>query len=497
MRTNHIQFGSPQFRVLSDKQMEELHLAAVQILERTGVTIDSEEAIGLLGDSGADVSNPKRVKIPYFLVEQALRTVPKNIILYTRDGQPSMFLNGTRTYFGGVIDCPWYLDPYTRSRRALYVEDAASNARVIDFLPNINWVFTGAGSPSLPAGLEDKVHFVQGILNSSKTICAGIYGKSNLKAMVEICSIIRGGSKELKAKPFFVATEEVITPLTHGRDALEKSLICAELGIPNVIYNTMMAGATCPATFAGALAMANAEILSHIVVTQLKNPGAPIIYGGQPNVMEMSTLTFCYGTPELNLHVAALCELSHLFYKLPFYGTAGTTDAESIGVQAGWELMFECLASALSGADFVHDTGLMGHCSMTSPELMVLHDEMVGMVNAFMGGIEISDETLALDLIDRVGPGGNYLTEAHTLKHFTKFWVPRLLDRTPLTPDQNESVNPCEERINKKAREIIETHTPVPLPGEIVKEIKKVEESWFKEAGVKFEYPKRPKIKSK
>ena len=146
--------------------------------------------------------------------------------------------------------------------------------------------------------------------------------------------------------------------MVQEREALEMSLICAELGIPNIVFNMLMAGATSPATFAGTLAVANAELLSHLTVIQLKKPGSPVIYGGEPNIMDMRTSIFTYGAPELCLLSACLTELTH-FYGLPMFGTAGTTDAKVIGAQAGIEVMHQVLTSALSGADLVHDVGLM------------------------------------------------------------------------------------------------------------------------------------------
>ena len=140
MRSNYIHFSTPQFRLLSDSQIEELHLATLQILERTGVAFDCQEAIDILGNAGADISNPNRVKIPSFMVEQALRRAPKMITLYTREGEPAIVLNGqTGSHFGGFPDCPDILDPYTRKRRKCYVEDIADTARVVDALPNIEW----------------------------------------------------------------------------------------------------------------------------------------------------------------------------------------------------------------------------------------------------------------------------------------------------------------------------------------------------------------------
>ena len=168
MRSNYIHFTSPQFRLLSDKQIEELHLATLQILERTGITFDCQEAIDLLGEAGADISNPRRVKISSYLVEQALRTVPKTIILYTRDGEPAMVLNGMTSHFGGMTALEEYLDPYTRQRRACYVEDIADITRVAGALPNIEWLMTVSSCPTIPEAIVDKVAVLQTIFNTSK-----------------------------------------------------------------------------------------------------------------------------------------------------------------------------------------------------------------------------------------------------------------------------------------------------------------------------------------
>lgn len=488
MRSNYIHFSTPQFRLLSDSQIEELHLATLQILERTGVAFDCQEAIDLLGDAGADVSNPDRVKIPSYLVEQALRTAPKTITLYTREGEPAIVLNGmTGSHFGAFADCPNFLDPYTRKRRQCYVKDIADTARVVDALPNIEWHYTSGSHSTIPGAIADKVSLLQVILNCSKPVACCITDVSSLREMLKVCSMVAGGEKELQAKPFFIGTSEPVSPLIQGKDAMEKSLLCAEKGIPNVVYSMPMAGATTPATFPSCLAIANAEVLSQLVVVQLKRPGAPVIFGSMPNIMDMRTTIYPYGAPEMSFLIAALTEISH-YYKLPMFGTAGCTDAEVVDAQAGAEVTYQVLMSALSGADLVHDVGLMYHATTISPELIVFVNEIIDMVNVSMGGIEINTETLPLDLIERVGPGGNYLSEKHTLKHFRKFWAPQIFDRSMV---KDESTKRCADLLNEKTIEILKTHQPKPLPEDVRKELKKVEAGWLKRVGLK-EYPKRP-----
>ncbi|MFC1912567.1 trimethylamine methyltransferase family protein, partial [Chloroflexota bacterium] len=266
MRHNYVQYNSPQFRLLSGSQLEELHLATLQILERTGVAFECEEAIELLGGAGADVSNPDRVKIPSFLVEQALRTAPKTITIYTRDGKPAMTLNGTGSHFIGISDCPDILDPYTGRRRTCYVEDIATMARVADALPNIEGVMTGGGHTTVPGSIADRVSLMQFILNSTKPIACSITDAASLREMIEICSIVAGGEEQLRKKPFFIGSSEPVTPLTQGKEPMEQSLICAEKGIPNYPYSMPLAGATTPATWPGVLVIPAAEVLSQLVV---------------------------------------------------------------------------------------------------------------------------------------------------------------------------------------------------------------------------------------
>ena len=489
MRTNYTHFSSPQFRILSDEQIEELHLATLQILEQAGIAFECQEAIDILGDAGADVSNHDSVKIPSHLVEQALRTAPEMITLYTREGEPAIVLNGhTGAHFGSKVDLPDILDPNTRKRRGSYVEDIADMSRIIDALPNIEWAYTSTGHPTVPAEIADKVTLLQVILNSSKPVVCEVNDAFSLREMIKLCSIIAGGEAELRKKPFFGASVEPVTPLVNGKDAMEKSLLCAEKGIPVVVYSMPMAGTTTPATFPGCLAIASAEVLSQLVVLQLKYPGAPVIFGSIPSLMDMKTTIFSYGAPEMSLMTGALTELCH-YYGLPMFGTAGTVDADVISGQAGAEITYQIFVSALTGADLVHNAGMMYHATMISPELLVFVNEVIDMVKVLTGGIKINEDTLPLDLIVKLGPGANYLTEKHTLKHFRDFWSPSLFDRSFT---RKEGTKNCEQLLNERTIRLMETHQPQPLPEDVVKELRKIEAGWLNRVGLK-EYPKRPK----
>ena len=267
---------------------------------------------------------------------------------------------------------------------------------------------------------------------------------------------------------------------------MERSLLCAEKGLPTIVYGMQMAGATTPATFAGCLAVSNAEVLAQLVVIQLKRPGAPFIYGSMPSIMDMRTTIYSYGAPEKILMVSALTELCH-YYKLPMYGTAGCTDAQKVNVQAAVESTATIFASLITGADLVHNVGTIYHGGWRSLESIVLADEIISMLKVTMGGIEINDETLPLGLIEKLGPKSNYLSEAHTRKHFRRFWVPTVFDRSA---SKKEGENDCEELLKARTLEILKTHQPKPLPEDVLKEVRKVEKAWLKRVGLN-EYPKR------
>jgi len=491
MRANYVQYGSPQFRILSDKQIEEIHLGALHIMERTGVCFECQEALDILDGAGADVSNPNRVKIPSFLVEDAIRKAPKSVTFYTREGNLAFVLNGmTGSHFGSAPDPRKLLDPYTGEYRTCYVADIADMSRLIDALPNIEWTYTGSANNTLPvkAGLDisDRVALAQFVQNSTKPIISEITNVDALKEIIEFCSVIAGSEENLRRKPFWGGSCEPVTPLVEGKDAMEKSLLCAEKGLPVVVYSMPMAGATTPATWPAILALSTAEVLSQLVVLQLKNPGAPVIFGSIPNIMEMKTTIFPYGAPELSLLVAALTEICHSF-KLPMFGTAGCSDSYSVDAQAAAEVTYQVVLTMLSGADLVHDVGIVYH-TPHSPELVVFVDEIINMAKVFMGGIEINEDTLPLDLIDKVGPKGSYISEKHTLKHFRKFWAPTIFDRSAVKTKDAKS---CAELLKQKTIGILETYKPKPLSEDVLKEMRKFETTWLKRVGLKA-YPKRP-----
>ncbi|MEL7563401.1 MAG: trimethylamine methyltransferase family protein [Dehalobacterium sp.] len=476
MRSNFTQFTTPQMRVLSDDQITSIYLAALEILERTGMKIDSKETLQFLADHGALVGPENRVRIPAYLVERALKTVPPRVVLCNRDGERKLFLEDNNVYFGCNPDNPDYIDPYTGVRRPMTSLDGKDMATVIDYCYNIEFVLNACFSADVPRHVADRVIIRQMMLYMRKPIGFSCTNADSLLDIIDMAAIVAGGYEELRMNPYIFHIQEPISPLSHDGNTMKEIKICAEKGVPLVYYPMPMAGATAPATLAGMLAQNLAEAFTGMVVHQLTKPGAPFISGGVASIMDMKTTRFSYGAPEMSLSVAALTDILH-YFKIPVWGTAGCVDSKTVDQQAAAEIAISCLMSGLSGANLIHDTGLMDQATVTCPEVLLLADEIQGMVRRILKGIPVTDETLALDVVNDIGNGGSYITHEHTYKFFREFWVPSLFDRSVL--QKGQTMPSLSERLNEKARYIIENHEVPALPSDKLKDLLELEKKWL------------------
>jgi trimethylamine---corrinoid protein Co-methyltransferase len=465
----------PSLRILSDEQIERIHQATLDVLERTGVQITHPRGRELLHGAGARVDGD-RVRIPASMVEDALRQAPSRVVLGRRDGEPAVFLEGSRSWFGPSLDCLDYLDPLTDQRRPFTSADCAVTATVADTLPNYDWVMTIGLAADAPADTADRVIARQVMTHCTKPFVFCCKDLNSTRDIHEMALLIAGSADTFLQAPTIVHYSEPVSPLLHYDPAIDKLIYCAEQGIPLVYYPAPMAGGTAPATFAGAVVQGSAESLSGLVLAQLVRPGAPFIYGAFATIMDMSTTIFSYGAPEMSLMVGAMAQMAGR-YRIPFFGTAGCSDAKLPDPQAAAEAAFSCLASALSGANLVHDSGWLDHGSLASPGYMVLVNEVLHMVRQFMRGMPVDADSLAVDLIDRVGPGGHYLTEAHTLDHFRDVWYSRLFDRTMHAQWVARGARSFEERLRELTAAAM-AHEPAPLPDDVVRELDRMQRRW-------------------
>jgi trimethylamine--corrinoid protein Co-methyltransferase len=465
IRSNYTAHASPRFQVLSAEQVEEMHFGTLEVLRRSGVKVLLAEAREMLKKAGCWLDG-EIVRFPPHLVEWAVRTAPSRVLLCDRHGQPALELEGYKTYFGTGSDCPNVIDPYTGERRQSRLEDVVNFARLVDALPNIDFHMCMAIAQDLGQSSADIQHFAAMVNNTSKPICFTAWNLDNLKDIVEICEAVAGGAEALRRSPFAILYTEPVSPLQHIVEGTSKLMYVAQKGLPVVYTPGMTFGAVAPVTSAGGLLVANAELLSGLVIAQLAGEGMPFVYGGGVAIMDMRHMNVSYAAPEFMINMAALCDLAR-YYRLPVFSFGGCSDAKSFDEQASLEGVLWILTTALAGGNLSHDVGYIEYGLTASMELTVMNDEIIGLVRRILGGIEVSAETMALDVIDRVGPGGHFLEQDHTLRHCRENWYPTLLNRSSYAAWLEGGSLTYGQQANARARKILESHQPEPLPGDV------------------------------
>ena len=459
---NSIAYQTPQFSVLSESQIKDMHLAALEVLRRTGIRFHHTGAVDMLKQAGAFVSDGNLVKFPARLVEDAISTVPGRVIMCNRDGEPSMYLEGTKASFGTGSDCLNILDPETGEHRKFTQADIIAGYRLCDALPNIAFLM----SIGLPADVDSRMTYdAQMALmleHSTKPIVFVTDDKAACQRAIDMAAAVAGGYEALREQQHILLYSEPSSPLQQSETAVDKLLLMAEYELPIVHSPGPQMGGTAPITMASGLAMSVAEILSSIVVHQLKRHGAPFVFGAGLHHMDMKATQICYSSPEFQLTKAAIAQLGR-WYGMPTWGYAGCSDAKIMDEQAALEAMLSVLMAKFSGGNLIHDVGYMESGLTTSFEMIVLTDELVSMTDNIMKGIEVNDDTLMLDEINQVGPGGNFLTTNQTLSRFRDFWYPGLLDRSTRPTWLTRGATSLGERLSTKVKSILKERQSKPL----------------------------------
>jgi len=462
------------FRPLTEQQIYRLHLASLEVLERTGVAVQEDKARSLLLDAGCHAGKGNVVRIPAFLVEQALLSAPERIAMHTRDGRRTMLLEGSNVFFGTGSDTPNTIDPYTGQRRAAVKEDVRKIALLCDCLENIDFIM-GMGIPQNVPRSVVYVHEFDGMVSgSTKPIVFTANDNRDMETIYEMAVVIAGDEQRLRQRPFLMLYAEPVAPLQHTRAGTEKLLFCAEKGIPCAYISGVMAGANAPVTLAAAIALANAEALSGLLISQLASPGAPFLYGANVSVIDMRSCVYTYGAPEFSLTNSVFAAMAH-YYKLPVWGLAGAADAKIPDAQAAAEATFSLLMASLSGGNLVHDVGYLESGLTSCMEMILLCDEIIAMCRRLTRGVELDADSFAGDLIDSIGPGGGYLDSDHTAENFRKaHWLPRFMNRQRYQPWKEDGGPTMYDRLNAEVKAILQKHRAQPLADDQRKEIARI-----------------------
>jgi trimethylamine--corrinoid protein Co-methyltransferase len=463
--------AQPNLTMLSREQCETIHRASLEILRRTGVRIYHDAALDLLRETDAVIADGNLARLPPGLVGWALRLAPSRVALCRRGSDQAVApLEGRLVNFGPGSDCPNYLDPRTGERRPFTTADVVDAIHVVDALPEMAFCM----SMGIPSDLEPvdayRRQFALMLEHTSKPIVFVCDDRTDCEAITAMAAAVAGGNEQLRLSPTLLLYSEPTTPLTHSETATAKLLYMAEQALPIVHSPAPMMGGTAPVTLAGGLALGNAEVLSSLVLHQLMRPGAPFVYGSGLHHMDMKTTISVYGAPEFQLARVAVAEMGQ-FYGLPTWGYAGHSDSCVMDEQAATDAAFSVLIALLSGHNLVHDVGYLEAGLTTSPEMVVFTAEMISMLGHFMNGVSLDAESLALEVIHQVGPGGDFLTARHTLKHFRELWQPSLFDRRRADDWVAAGSKRLNQRLRDKTVAIIEEHQPEPLPDSVQEEL--------------------------
>lgn len=466
-QTNVTTYVGPFHRELTDDQCRLIHCASLEILERTGVLLHYQPAIDMLKKAGCLVEE-NRVCIPTHLVEWALRTAPSRIMIYDRFGNPVMPLGDRISTYGTGSDCMYILDHRTGERRRAVLQDIIEGTRVADALPNVDFIMSMFLPDDVPIAADVRQMEVM-LTYSAKPICLVTYEWEGTPEIVEMAEVAVGGAERLRAYPTAVLYLNPTSAFRHNEAALRKAIYAAEKHLPCIYWPDIVRGLTGPMTFAGSMACSNAGQLVGLVIAQLVSEGAPVILAGAcPSEMDMRTMVAPYST---STGGERGIELTH-YYDLPSFSTGGCSDAKLLDEQAIFEATISLYGATLSGGNMIHDLGYLESGLLGSLELLVISDEVVSWIKSGMKEVEISEETLALDLIHRHALSGDFLETKHTLRHVRDDWQPSLINRQNYDKWLESGGTTMRERAKVKIDETLSTELRQILPPDVEKLIR-------------------------
>jgi trimethylamine--corrinoid protein Co-methyltransferase len=455
----------PHLSLLDEAARVTIHERTLDVLERTGVRYASRKALDLLRDAGAAVDDETMVaRLPRNLVDEAVARAPRDVLLAARDGARDAMLDGSRTWLTVDGTGSMTLDHRTGVRRPSTAADVIAAARVADAIDEIGFVWPAVSAVDARPTVEVLETLALLLANTGKHVQPEVQREEEVPYVMEMLAAASDGGARDPARPIFSVVYCPVSPLQHEHEMLDACLALSAYDVPICVYSLGLAGATAPASLAGAVVQTNAEILSAIVLFEVARPGLPVIYTADAGILDMRSGVYACAGPEAILMNVALTEMGR-FYGVPVMATGLTSDAKDYSVVAGFEGGAAALASMLAWPDALVGAGLLDAAQMLYLPKLVLDAEIVRQCAAVQGGLTIDEERLAVGLIDRVGPGGQYLAarETRQLLNAGEHYRPRAWGRASY--DQWRAAGESDvQRAAATVDEILATHEPAPLP---------------------------------
>lgn len=467
IQTNMTLKATPRFTMLTQDQVERIKRTSFEIMSKVGFKVLHKGVREMLKSAGAIVDG-ESVKVPEFITQGCLNTTPKGWFLYDRHGNRVMDVSGRKSFYGTSTASPTTKDALTGEYHETRVEDLARAAKIADHLENIDWVMPMGSVQDVPAIAADLHEFHATITNTAKPIVFLAYSPRGTELIYDMAAEVAGGMDHLREKPFLVLYPEPISPLVMPYESAERILIAAEKFMPQMMGPAIQPGATGPITMAGAVAQGVAESLFCVVIAQLRQPGCPVGLGCNFGILDMAQALMSVGSPEMSLCLAAQAEVAQAF-RLPTWGLAGATDSKVLDAQAGAEAAYHIMAQGMAGLNLIHDVGYMDMSMACAAEQLVLSNDIIGMAKRFLSGMQVDDEHLALDVVAKVGQGGHFLAEPHTMNHFkNELWRTTVFTRQPYEKWAASGCKTTEDRVREKIKTILESHKPEGLSDSVI-----------------------------
>ena len=469
--------------VLSEEDIQHIHEATLRVLDEVGLWLPNQEALEILEGGGAKVDFEKQIACyPPDMVEKAIQLFPPGFTWHARNPENTIQIDGSRTYFS-MPDSALNLIDVQGLRRPSQARDGEDICRLCDALPNMAVASTGINPPDMQSGILEAWHTRTMFCCSSKAV----FGVSRKVDMVlEMAQVVADTCDHLPPGVLpLVAIMNPFSPLHNESDQLGGMITYARRGVPISISPEVQAGATGPATLAGSLVQQTAEFLGHAVLVQLVNPGLGVLYGTVSSVFDMKKMILPYGAPEADLLAVGTVQMAR-HYGIPARNTGGSSDSNSLDMQAGAEALMSTLLPILSGASFVlHGAGELENTMAVSYEKILIDNELIDMARRYARGIEVNPETLAVDVIKEVGcgPKGQFLQHEHTFQHFRREqFMPRYLVRDTYQQWEKSGKKQAEHRTLETIKDLLATHEPLPLPQKAQEEIDRIYTRSWREA---------------
>ena len=463
-----------KLEILTKEDVQKIHNATLQIIEKVGVRFPSKRALDIWAANGAEVDYEKKiVRVKPQIIEDAIKKAPPAYKLAARDPQQDLQLDGNHVNLGTDGCGVEVIDIHTGEKRTSCLQDVRDIARVADATEEVafHWVSVSAQDAPVEArGLHELKAVWE---NSTKHVqTESIYNVEEAKAAIEMAAAIVGRKDKLRERPVLSLMQCTAPPLGHDGGSLDAALLAAEVGIPTGFMTMAACATTGPTTMAGNLAVGNAEVLAGTALLQLAFPGAPVFYAAAQTASDLRTGAYTGGGPEDFLFGAATNVLAD-FYNIPLSMGAFATGAKEPNWQAGLEGAMSSFMASVVMSDMLLGCGFLHGSRIWSFAEMMMDCEIFSIVHKMMEGIVVNEETLALDVIAAVGPGSHYLGQKHTRKHMRELFMPQFMDRRPYSEWETKK-DDARDWALAKARKTLKEHQPDPLEENISKEFDRI-----------------------